>query len=299
MKIDDVETDEFIAAEESGKLKIRDHRKLLLYFDTEDTGIRCGDTRVNLTGETYGGLGIEGSGGIRTEGCRGGDDHGGDRGSGGAGGGGIGSEEPFDNIDLYETREGYPRADRPVSYRFTKAGLWITEIVITATENENEVSIRIEALKGKSRNAAELMPGAKYINILAGTKKIKEAQIRFRVENSWLSSAGFSGDGVSMYRWVGSKWDRLETAVVAKDLSYTYYEANAPGFSKFAIAGSGAGETEFPETAGEESSQALAEPPEAAETPSGKAPPVDLAIILGMAVLIAAVVAVFIRRKRK
>lgn len=45
----------------------------------------------------------------------------------------------------------------------------------------------------------------------------------------------------------------------------------------------------------EESSPMLAEPPEATEMPSGEAPPVNLAVILGIAVL--AVAVVFIKKK--
>jgi hypothetical protein len=44
---------------------------LVLHFRTEDTGIDCGDTEADLTGETYSGEVIVGSDSIRTVGCGG------------------------------------------------------------------------------------------------------------------------------------------------------------------------------------------------------------------------------------
>ncbi len=44
--------------------------KLILHFNTRDTGIKCGDTQVNLTGMTFSGQHIAGSDTIRTTQCR-------------------------------------------------------------------------------------------------------------------------------------------------------------------------------------------------------------------------------------
>jgi hypothetical protein len=42
---------------------------LVLHFNTQDTGIVCGDTNATLTGQTFGGTAIEGSDSIVTVGC--------------------------------------------------------------------------------------------------------------------------------------------------------------------------------------------------------------------------------------
>ncbi len=42
---------------------------LLLHFNTQDTGIQCGDTSGTLTGETFGGQAITGTDAIRTVRC--------------------------------------------------------------------------------------------------------------------------------------------------------------------------------------------------------------------------------------
>lgn len=43
---------------------------LILHFNTQDTGIMCGDTSASLTGETFDGQAIEGSDSIKTAGCK-------------------------------------------------------------------------------------------------------------------------------------------------------------------------------------------------------------------------------------
>jgi hypothetical protein len=43
---------------------------LLLHFNTQDTGIQCGDTSASLTGQTFSGQPIQGSDAIVTTGCQ-------------------------------------------------------------------------------------------------------------------------------------------------------------------------------------------------------------------------------------
>ena len=164
---------------------------------------------------------------------------GGTSGSGGStGGGGVASSEPFDNIAVYDRKEKNLIANTPVTYSF-KPGLGVYEIVITGKQNENFIAIRVEALKGTSKLVSVSPPGEVYknINIWAGTKRIKEVLIRFKVENSWISQNNFATDEIKMLKWDSSKWVELETSEKAKDDSYTYYEAKSQSLSMFAIVG--------------------------------------------------------------
>ena len=43
---------------------------MILHFDTQETGIKCGGTSASLTGQTLGGKAIEGSDSIQTVGCK-------------------------------------------------------------------------------------------------------------------------------------------------------------------------------------------------------------------------------------
>lgn len=43
---------------------------MILHFNTQDTGIKCGDTSATLTGETFGGQAIQGTDSIKTVRCK-------------------------------------------------------------------------------------------------------------------------------------------------------------------------------------------------------------------------------------
>jgi len=156
---------------------------------------------------------------------------------GGSGDSGVVTLEPYANIAKAETREKSLRANQPVTYAFTSLEIGINEISITGKENENDIAVKVEALKNTSKLVTASAPGIVYknLNILAGTEKIKEAVIRFKVENSWISGSNLAGSDVKMAKWDGGKWNVLETMEKNKDNTYTYFEAKTDGFSSFAI----------------------------------------------------------------
>ncbi len=159
--------------------------------------------------------------------------------SAGGVGGGVVTSEPFDNIAVYDRNERNLIANTPVTYSFTKPKLGVYEVVVTGKENEYNIAIRVEALKGTSKLVSYAPPGVVYknINIWAGTKRIKEALIRFKVKNSWITSNNLAATDIKMVKWDGSKWVQLETTQKAKDDTYTYYEAKTSTLSIFAITG--------------------------------------------------------------
>lgn len=160
-------------------------------------------------------------------------------GGGGGGGGGVVSGEQFANIEKTETRENSLLAGKPVTYKYTppegKGGIY--EIAATGKESENDISIRVELLAKVSSLVKEPAPGTvyNYVNIWAGTKKIQEALIKFKVENSWIASKGVASSEVKMLKWDGSKWIVLPTTEKSKDATHTYYEARTESFSSFAV----------------------------------------------------------------
>ncbi|MFZ3059374.1 MAG: PGF-pre-PGF domain-containing protein [Candidatus Methanoperedens sp.] len=163
--------------------------------------------------------------------------------SGSTGGGGIVTSEPYTNIEKAERYDKSLIANVPVTYTFKAPELGIYEIAVTGKENENDIAIRVEALKDTSKGVSVPAPGTVYknLNIIVGTKKIKEAIIKFKVENSWLSSNNLAGADVKMVKWDGSKWIDRETTEKSKDGSFTYFETTTDSFSSFAITGQKAG----------------------------------------------------------
>lgn len=106
----------------------------------------------------------------------------------------------------------------------------------------NSASIRIEVLKNTSKLVGMPARGPVYKNINAWIdfKRIKNATIRFKVENSWIGSNGLSVVDVKLYRWDNNNkgWIGLLTGVLNKDDEYTYFESQTNNLSaSFAISG--------------------------------------------------------------
>jgi PGF-pre-PGF domain-containing protein len=164
---------------------------------------------------------------------------------GSTGGSGVSTFEPFDNIAKSESYDKSLTANRSVTYTFKVPELSIYEIGVIGKESENDIALRVEVLKGTSKLVTAQASGIVYKNVNAwiGTKRMKEALIMFRVENSWLGSNSLDGSDIKMVSWNGSKWDQLDTTMLRSDSTYTYYEAKTFAFSSFAITGIKAGLT--------------------------------------------------------
>lgn len=161
-------------------------------------------------------------------------------GSGGGGGGGVSSAEQYANILKYEIQE-HEVFVNPVSFKYKTPELGVYEVIVTANQS-NIASLRIEVLKNKSGLVGTSAPAIVYknLNIWIDYKRIKSTLIRFKVENSWISSNGLSSADIKMYRWDNNSkiWIELSTDVLNKDDKYTYYESQADRISaSFAISG--------------------------------------------------------------
>ncbi|MBE0521153.1 MAG: PGF-pre-PGF domain-containing protein, partial [Candidatus Methanoperedenaceae archaeon] len=168
-------------------------------------------------------------------------------GGGGGGGGGGASGEPFSNIEVKEKYDLHIFRDKVTSYMFTSTANPVMFVNITGNVNAGEITTSVEALRNTSSLVNKPAPGTVYknVNIWVGTsgfanpRNIKEAVIKFRVENTWLTTHGFSPGDVVMYRWDGSEWNKLETHTAGVIGSGMVFEARTFEFSPFAISATG------------------------------------------------------------
>ncbi|MDW7725840.1 MAG: S8 family serine peptidase [Candidatus Methanoperedens sp.] len=168
-------------------------------------------------------------------------------GGGGGGGGGGASGEPFSNIEVKEKYDLHIFRDKVTSYMFTSTANPVMFVNITGNVNAGEITTSVEALRNTSSLVNKPAPGTVYknVNIWVGTsgfanpRNIKEAVIKFRVENTWLTTHGFSPGDVVMYRWDGSEWNKLETHTSGVIGSGMVFEARTFEFSPFAISATG------------------------------------------------------------
>ncbi len=182
---------------------------------------------------------------------------------------------------------------------FTASELGIYEVDVTGKESENDVSLKVEVLKGTSKLVSVSPPGTVYknLNVWAGSKRIKEAVIKFRVGNSWLNSNDLAASDIRMLKWDGSKWTQLDTTRIMEDASYVYYEATTDTFSHFAI--SGLRGASVPTALGASQMTPATTPAlEVTVIPPEDAPPIRLALIIGVFALIAIIAFLYLRKNR-
>lgn len=169
-----------------------------------------------------------------------------DRGNGGGGGGGGGgsaSAELFENIVKKESREESLSKDAPRTYSFSTPELSVSQIVITSNISAGPINVQIELLKNRSILVSDDAPGNvyKYLNIWVGSlgfavpKNIKEGVVKFKIENSWITSNGFTDSDIKMLKWNGIEWITLVTEKKNSNDKFTFYEAKTTSFSPFAI----------------------------------------------------------------
>lgn len=159
-------------------------------------------------------------------------------GSGGGGGGGLGGggavssikiSEFFQSIGLGETKE----------MSIDNSLLAPTKIKFSVNKNLTSVTVSAKKVNGSTLSLLKvpLLGNAyQYLDISSDNLKNEDLQgngeIQFRVNSSWLS--GKNPENVAMMRYAAG-WNELPTKLLRADSRHTYYTAETPGFSYFAI----------------------------------------------------------------
>jgi PGF-pre-PGF domain-containing protein len=163
--------------------------------------------------------------------------------SSGGGSGGAASTEDFSNIAVKDADSEYLSINANVTYEFSKEGNPIQSISFYSLKNSGDVTTAIETLNNRSKSVNTTPEGLiyKYVNIWVGkagfatADNIKDAKIKFKVENSWIEEMGVSPENVKLQRYNGTGWQVLPTTLESDTTSYAVFEAQTPGFSQFSI----------------------------------------------------------------
>ncbi|MCX9083249.1 MAG: PGF-pre-PGF domain-containing protein [Candidatus Methanoperedens sp.] len=222
-------------------------------------------------------------------------------GSSGGGGGSTVSAETFENIAKQESREEMLSKDAPRTYSFSTPELPVSQIVITSNINAGLITAKVELLKARSTLLTVDAPGKvnKYLNIWVGSlgfaipKNIKEGVIKFRVENSWITSNEITDSDLRMLKWNGIEWMSLATEKKSSDEKFTYFESKTTSFSPFAI--SAVTEAAAPQASPEASAAVTAVPTLIQETPTPA--PTKKAPGFGVALALAGMIVVVLRKR--
>lgn len=116
--------------------------------------------------------------------------------------------------------------------------------------------------------------------------------------NSWIASEGLTSENVRMYRWYESKWNELDTKVLKTDTTYTYYEVKTSAFMFFAISGLKTVPTVSPGITTVQPAPTVKASVKVTETaPPSVGQSSNLVLIIGVFILIAIIIVVYLRRK--
>ncbi|MBU3957497.1 MAG: PGF-pre-PGF domain-containing protein, partial [Nanoarchaeota archaeon] len=134
-----------------------------------------------------------------------------------------------------------PRTIYESDLKDTNTGL--TQIDISVKNLAVNVKITVEKLAGKPVSIMQEAVSAngmvyKFMNITKenlADADMDKAKINFKVEKSWLSANNFTASQIALKRFV-SQWEKLNTTLISQDGNYSYYAADSPGFSIFAVA---------------------------------------------------------------
>jgi PGF-pre-PGF domain-containing protein len=110
-------------------------------------------------------------------------------------------------------------------------------ISVTPSTTATNVKITVSKVTTTSLEA----PSAKtykYVEISLQNlvnSNINVSKIRFSVEKSWLTNNSMNEDTITMGRWTGTSWQKLDTSKIGSAATTVTYEATTTAFSMFAI----------------------------------------------------------------
>ncbi len=171
----------------------------------------------------------------------GGNSHGSSHGS--SGGSVGGSPEPARNVEVKEISQVFITNDKAVQFDFTKNATCVMYVGFDAKKTAGKTTTIVEELKNKSTLVSGLPSGEvyKFINIWVGNsgyateKNLETPVIGFKVENSWMQENGIDSSSITLNRYSGEAWEQLPTNCTGEDDEFTYFTAETPVFSFFAI----------------------------------------------------------------
>ena len=130
-------------------------------------------------------------------------------------------------------------ADQDVRYDFEDNS--ISFIEFEGTANFGYVKVLIENLDDSSSLVDQQPPGKVYrnFNVWVGDGRfdgegMTDTVIGFKVSKDWLSANDINLDSVALLHY-SNAWQILDTMQTEEDADYFYFEAQADGFSPFAI----------------------------------------------------------------
>lgn len=154
-----------------------------------------------------------------------------------------GTSEDIGNLTMRDVASAYITKDTNITYEFTGEGNDIQSVSFYSLQNSGNITSTVEVLNNRSKLVNSNPEGLvyKYTNIWIGDSgfdteaNIKNAQVKFKVNSSWLQERGLTEADVKLQRYNGAIWEKLPTTLESNTMGYAVFESQTPGFSSFAI----------------------------------------------------------------
>jgi PGF-pre-PGF domain-containing protein len=169
------------------------------------------------------------------------EENGNGNGNGGTGGGGGSSSTSITSGTSADITESISlatggEAGETKKLTFSK-DIGVTEVQLTLQNTVSKISVTVDKLSSKP--AETTMPAGSVHSYLRIEKDLEDedvekVKIKFKVENLWLLSKGFSSEEIILKKY-DRRWKTLPTRKISETGLFAYYEAETESFSYFAI----------------------------------------------------------------
>jgi PGF-pre-PGF domain-containing protein len=159
------------------------------------------------------------------------------------GSGAAASVEDFANMATKDVAKAYLRMDANATYQFAREGNPILSISFYSLKNSGETVSTVEVLNNRSKLVNSTPEGViyHYVNMWVGKagfatpSNIKDAQVKFKVNTSWMQQTGVNPVDIKLQRYNGTAWEVLPTEIVSNTTDYVVFKSQTSGFSPFTI----------------------------------------------------------------
>ena len=122
----------------------------------------------------------------------------------------------------------------------SSGGLDVTDIELTTKHTLTNVRLKAKKLDSKPSSISGTPAGTVHQYFQMGTTGLSSSSItlatfKFKIPTSWFTSKNLDENSVSLRRWSGNGWTKLDTKKLKSDANYHYYSATSTSFSYFAI----------------------------------------------------------------
>lgn len=131
------------------------------------------------------------------------------------------------------------KASTPNTFTIEDNNIIVREIAIKSTEDSQDVEVQVEQFNQQDLVESPVGNVYRYFTISKtgiSNSQIDSVTVKFRVNKAWLESNDIKPENLKVNQYT-DKWNEIQPLKSSEDEQYHYYQADASGFSMFAVTG--------------------------------------------------------------